>query len=288
MLWSQAATCPHTSLLQEMSPLPLVSSYTCPPSWVLWALCARSGWTWPCLCRCVQWAERSELVRICFAAFLLWFKRGSLATPLPLAWCWVIMQVNARGLQCNFSLVGYKQALCPTSLLTLLGMALAGLGRVSVLSVQREHKFLQGWMKVWLCAAEQGEARGEHGWLFSIRRLPGPSPPGAAAPLLPSCCQPGRPPQVRDCGIRALCRDVSSLNGSRLYTAICCMWFKWERSVFPLSCLWLTWLHSTESVRCISCSLQPSLQSQRKCYRWQRQSYELTSTFWKHALCWQR
>lgn len=58
------------------------------------------------------------------------------------------MRVNARGLQCNFSLVGYKQALCPTSLLTLLGMALAGLGRVSVLSVQREHKFLQGWMKV--------------------------------------------------------------------------------------------------------------------------------------------
>lgn len=128
MLRSQAATCPHTSLLQKVSPLPLVSSYTCPPSWVLWALCEQRGRTWPCLCRCVQWAE-GDLSLFVSVSQPLVPKRGSLAMPLPLVWCRLIMRVNARGLQCNFSWVGYKQALCPTSFLTLLGMALARFGK---------------------------------------------------------------------------------------------------------------------------------------------------------------
>lgn len=64
--------------------------------------------------------------------------------PLPFERCQMILQVTVWSLWGNFFWMGYKQAPCLATFLTLLGMALARfLCSLSSLNVSN---FLQGWM----------------------------------------------------------------------------------------------------------------------------------------------
>lgn len=58
--------------------------------------------------------KNSEFVRICFAGFLFW-GRKSLAMPLPLVRCWMVLWVTVE-LQSSCAWLGYEHALtasCP-------------------------------------------------------------------------------------------------------------------------------------------------------------------------------